>query len=341
MRLLVVGAGATGGYLGARLAAAGQDVTFLVRPRRAKVLREHGLRVKSPLGDIAITPRLVTADALAEAYDAILLGVKGYALDAAIEDMAGAVGNRTLILPVLNGMAHMQTLAAKFGPRHVVGGALKVATVMEDDGLIVQLNGMQDFAYGEWDGEKSERIALLDAFLQSAPIGARLSVDIAREMWEKWLFLASLGAITCLMRGTVGDIARCTWGSETASALFDEALAVVRSVGVPPSAGFVDSTRAMLTDPASVLASSMYRDLQRGRDVEVENIVGDLQRHAQQAGVATPLLSAAYVQLRVYQNARNENLQNAMANHRQDLGSSAREVDGVAATLTASKTRAS
>lgn len=302
MRILVVGAGATGGYFGARLAQAGRDVTFLVRPGRAAKLRDFGLRIKSPRGDLALDPKIVTAGQIVQPYDAVLLTVKGHQLDAALNDIAPAIGPESMILPVLNGMRHMDILARRFSPHNVVGCALKVATVLEDDGRIVQLAPFQDLAYGELDGSITPRIQALGEFLQGADIGARLSSVIRREMWEKWILLAALGAATCLMRGTIGEIEASEGGGTYTLQLLEEIVTVVRAVGEPPSEEFLAAARGQLTAKGSGVASSMFRDLQRGRQIEAEEIVGDLVRRGSKAGVPTPLLSAAYVHLLVYQH---------------------------------------
>jgi 2-dehydropantoate 2-reductase len=128
MRLLVVGAGSTGGYLGARLLQAGRDVSFLVRKQRADQLRAAGLRITSPHGDAILCPKVVTADAIAERYDVILIALKGFQLPAALEDIEPAVGSETMIMPVLNGMGHMQLLLDRFDENNLVGCALKIAT---------------------------------------------------------------------------------------------------------------------------------------------------------------------------------------------------------------------
>jgi 2-dehydropantoate 2-reductase len=302
MRLLVVGAGSTGGYFGGRLAQAGRDVAFLVRPARAAQLRENGLRIASPHGDATLHPKLVTADAMTQSFDAVLLTVKGFQLEAALEDIAPAIGPETMILPVLNGMRHMDVIARRFSRRNLVGCALKVATLLDDEGRIVQLAPFQELAYGELDGSLTPRIRAIDAFMQGADIGARLSTEIGREMWEKWIMLASLGAITCLMRGTIGEIEACPGGAPFALQLLDEVVTIVKAAGEPPSETFVTSARDQLTAKASPFVSSMFRDLQRGRRVEVEEIIGDLLDRGDQAGIAAPLLSAACVHLRVYQN---------------------------------------
>jgi len=301
MRLLVVGAGSTGGYLGARLLQAGRDVSFLVRKQRADQLRATGLRITSPHGDAILRPKVVTADAIAERYDVILIALKGFQLPAALDDIEPAVGSETIIMPVLNGMGHMQLLLDRFDQNNLVGCALKIATVLDDDGSVVQLTPLQDFAYGELNGSTTERIRALDEFMRAANIGARLSCEIDREMWEKWILLSSLGAITCLMRGTIGEIEASPGGTAFAKNLVDEIVEIVRAVGSPPSENFLKQAHEQLTAKGSPLASSMFRDLQRSRPIEVENIIGDLVRHGEKVGIDAPLLSAAYSHLCIYQ----------------------------------------
>jgi len=302
MRMLVVGAGSTGGYFGGRLAQAGRDVTFLVRPARAMQLAERGLQILSPHGDFALRPQLVTADRISGSYDVILLTVKAFSLESALVDMAPAVGAETMILPVLNGMRHVDILADRFGKGAVVGCACKIVGSVDDQGRIVQHNLLHDIAYGEMSGEVSPRIERLDHFTRNAGFDARLSPAIDREMWEKWILLAALGGINCLMRGTIGDVAQAPRGSEFALAMLDEIVAVVRAVGVPPSPEFGAAARAVLTAAGSPLTSSMYRDLQRGVPIEADQIIGDLVGRARTAGIETPLLGAIYAHLCVYQH---------------------------------------
>lgn len=303
MRLLVVGAGSTGGYIGGRLLAAGRDVTFLVRPARAAQLRERGLQIVSPRGAVALAPRLVTAGTITQQYEAILLSVKSFQLDGTLEDMAPAVGPATMILPVLNGMRHMERLAQRFSPVNLVGGTLKVSTTLDDQGRIVHLSGVQELAYGELDGSMTPRIRALDELLQGAGFDARLSLAIRREMWEKWVLLAALGGITCLMRGAIGEVAAAPEGVEFAQRFLGEVVAVVNAVGERPTEAFLAAARQILTTKQSPLTSSMYRDLQGGHPVEAEQIIGDLQRRARQARIATPLIDAARTHLGVYENA--------------------------------------
>ncbi|MGA3302731.1 MAG: 2-dehydropantoate 2-reductase [Methylovirgula sp.] len=302
MRLLVVGAGATGGYFGGRLAHAGRDVTFLVRAARAAQIRDHGLTIISPRGDLHLKPKLMTADAIAGPFDVILVTVKAFALTAARSDFAAAVGPKTIILPVLNGMKHLDVLAERFGARAVIGGVCKIAATVDAQGQIVQLAKFHELAYGETDGRLSARIEALDQFMQGAEFDAHASTNIILEMWQKWLFLASLGVITCLMRVTVGEVAKASGGKDFVRRLLDEITLIVKAANITPDPNFLVEISASLTAESSPLTSSMYRDLQKGSPIEADQIVGDLLARGKALGVETPLLAAAYTHLCVYQN---------------------------------------
>jgi 2-dehydropantoate 2-reductase len=300
-RILIVGAGAVGGYFGGRLAQAGRDVTFLVRPARAKQLRQDGLRIISPHGDAVLTPKLVSATEIDTTYDLVFLSVKAYALEAAMNDFAAAVGPETMILPVLNGMRHVDLLTKRFGEHPVIGGVCLVATEIDDQGRIVQLADMQQLLYGERNGETTPRLQTLDATLQAAGFDAHLSDDIMQAMWEKWVQLASLGVITCLMRGTIGEVVAAPGGAEFSLKVVDESAAVATACGHKPSEAILSRHAAAMTAPGSPLTSSMYRDLRKGAAVEVDHILGDFIERGSAHGVAAPLLKAAFVNLRVYQ----------------------------------------
>jgi 2-dehydropantoate 2-reductase len=301
MRILIVGAGAVGGYFGGRLAQAGRDVTFLVRPSRARQLTRDGLRIISRHGDAVLSPKLVSADKIDTPYDLVFLSVKAYALEAAMNDLAAAVGPETMILPVLNGMRHIDLLAKRFGEHAVIGGICLVVAETDDQGRIVQLADVQQLVYGERSGETTHRLKMLDATLQGAGFDACLSPDIMREMWQKWVQLASLGAITCLMRGAIGEIVAAPGGAELSIDMLNESAAVATACGYKPSEKMLSRHAAAMTAPGSSLTSSMYRDLRKGAPVEADHILGDFIEGGSTHGVATPLLKAAFVNLRVYQ----------------------------------------
>jgi len=304
MRILVVGAGATGGYFGARLAQAGRDVTFLVRAGRAEALRDEGLRVITPDGTFTLRPQLTLATDIKQPYDVIILTVKAFALESALEDIAPAIGPDTLIMPILNGMKHLETLTNRFGKSAVIGGMCKIAATLNPEGHIVQMSPFQELYYGELDGSTTQRIQALDQQLSAAGFDAFLSTSIINDMWEKWLLLASLGAITCLMRGNIGQVASAPGGEQFAHGVINEVLAIITSAGYRRNEQYIAQTTALLTLPDSVQTSSLYRDLMQGYPVEAEQVLGDLVAIGRRVGLGSPLLNAAYTNLAVYQASR-------------------------------------
>jgi 2-dehydropantoate 2-reductase len=290
-----------GGYFGGRLHEAGRDVSFLVHSTQAETLRTHGLRIVSPFGDATIRPKLVLAPEISGPYDLILLCVKAYSLDAAMNDFARGVGASTMILPLLNGMRHIDLLASRFADRNVIGGVCLIVAEMDKDNRILQLTKTQQLVYGERGGNPSARIETLHQTMQGAKFEAKISQNIDQEMWEKWVMLSSLGAATCLLRGNIGEIEAVTGGAGVAMGILNECSAIAAACGHAPSDAFLTRAEKIMTAPGSTLTSSMYRDLIKKGRVEVDQILGDLLSRGRKLGLATPLVEAAYVNLRIYQ----------------------------------------
>jgi 2-dehydropantoate 2-reductase len=305
MRILVIGAGAVGGYFGGRRAEAGRDVSFLVRTPRADAIRRDGLRFESPHGNSVVHPKLILADQISHHYDLLILCVKAYSLEAALKDFAPAVGPGTMILPLLNGMQHIETLVGRFGEDRVIGGVCLIAAELAADGRIVHLAEIHRLVYGERSGVLSPRIEALDRVMNGPSFEARSSANILQEMWQKWVMLASLGAATCLLRGNIGEIEATSDGSNLARAILAECSEISRASGYPPDASFLARTEKMLTTRGSSLTSSMYRDMIRNAPVEVEQILGDLLERGRRLGAVTPLLGAACASLRIYETRRS------------------------------------
>jgi len=301
LKILVVGAGATGGYFGGRLLQAGRDVTFLVRPGRAKLLRDRGLRITGLGEDTVLEPPLVETGTLDRTYDLVLLAVKATGLSSAIDDFAPAVGPGTLILPFLNGLAHIDVLDARFGKGAVLGGVAKVQTTLDDDGAIRRLGPLQSLAYGARTEPAPEKLPDVDDALKNAGFDAALDERITESMWAKWVFIAAIGAVNSLMRATIGDVVAVPGGTEFAEAVVAEAAAVAETAGYPVPAADLAATRKTVTDPGTG-GSSLYRDLLGGHPVEGEQIFGDLTARARELGIATPLLDLVTLQLRVHQH---------------------------------------
>jgi 2-dehydropantoate 2-reductase len=305
MRILVVGAGAVGGYFGGRLVHAGRDVTFLVRAKRAEQIQTQGLRILSPThGDFTVRPKAITAASIPSPYDVIFLSVKSYSLTAAIDDFAPAVGPRTVIIPALNGMHHMDVLSQRFGEKSVLGGVCIVATEIDAQGRIIQLADFQSLTYGELDGKKTSRIEAVHDALRGAGFNSAISENILQDMWQKWVLLASLGAVTCLFDGNIGEIVAVPGGADLTLSVFRECSAIASACGYPLPETFLAERSSQLTAPGSTLTTSMYRDLKERAPVEVDSILGDLIERGLKHGVSAPLLQAAFVRLTIYQRRR-------------------------------------
>jgi 2-dehydropantoate 2-reductase len=305
MRILVVGAGAIGGYFAGRMLQAGRDVTFLVRPRRAAELADAGLVIKSPIGDVTLkNPPTVQADKLSEKFGVVLLSCKAFDLDDAIKSFAPAVGPQTAIIPLLNGMLHLDVLDSKFGPERVLGGLCAIAVTLNDKREVVHLQPMQSLAFGERDGKLSDRVRAIAEAMAIGKFGGMTSEHIIQEMWEKWVFLASLAASTCLMRTSVGNILAVSGGKDFILGMLDECSAVASAEGHAPRAPFLERTRGMLTTEGSQMTASMFRDIQAGAPVEADHVIGDLIARGDAAKVPVPRLRTAYTHLKAYEKQR-------------------------------------
>lgn len=301
MRTLVVGAGAVGGYFGGRLLEAGRDVTFLVRPRRGAELAAGGLRIRSRMGDVTIgAPPAVLAEDLAETFDLVLLSLKAYGLADAMAAFAPAVGPRTAILPLLNGMEHLEMLDERFGHGCVLGGRCVIAATLNEQHEVVHLNESHAISFGERDGSISGRVAAIAGLMAGARFDAHASATILLDMWEKWVFLATLAGATCLMRGAVGDIAAAPGGTDFVLRLLDECRATAAVEGFAPRDAFLDTARQTLTAGGSAFTASMLRDIENGAPIEADHIIGDLVRR----GRDLELLPVVYTHLKAYEVRR-------------------------------------
>ena len=304
MRVLVVGAGAIGGYFGGRMLQAGRDITFLVRPRRAGELASAGLVIKSPNGDVTLkNPPVVLADAIKDNFDVVLLSCKAYDLDDAVRSVAPAVGPQTSIIPLLNGMLHLDVLDRKFGRERVLGGLCAIAVTLNEKREVVQLQPMQSLSFGERDGRLSERVRAIGEVFSSIN-GASASEHVMQDMWEKWVFLASIAASTCLMRAPIGMILAAPGGKEFILGILDECTAVATAEGFPPRAPALERSKTTLTTEGSPLTASMFRDIKAGMPVEADHVIGDLIARGDSAKVPVPRLRVAYTHLKAYENQR-------------------------------------
>ncbi|RTL45243.1 MAG: 2-dehydropantoate 2-reductase [Candidatus Melainabacteria bacterium] len=304
MQTLILGAGATGGYFGARLLEAGADVTFLVRPKKAEQLRETGLIVKSATGDIT-RPDVKLIEKVQEPFELIILSCKAFDLPSAIAAIKPGVGSNTTIFPLLNGLRHIDELQKSFGKERVIGGMCIISATVDERGRIVHLNDAHTLKFGELNGDMSPRIKAIKEMTAEAKNKSIASTNIQKDMWEKWVMLATLAGLNCLMRANIGEIARSPGGKEIAEQMLNECLAVMKAHGHEPGEQFVRDTLARSIDEKSTLAASMLRDLEKGNNVEGDQILGDLIARAEKKDVEVPALRMAYCNVKAYEQRRH------------------------------------
>jgi 2-dehydropantoate 2-reductase len=268
--------------------------------------------IRSPLGNLDLpAPPTMLADALREPFDLILLSCKAYDLEGALESVAPAVGPATAILPLLNGMRHLDAMEQRFGAAPVLGGQCVIGTSLDPEGRVMHLNELNLLSFGERDGSRSARAEAIASELSGAGFEARLSTAIMQEMWEKWVFIATAAGITSLMRAPIGDIV-AAGAAALPTRLLEECAAIASREGFPPGEPSVQRYRTMFTMADSALTASMFRDIERGAPTEADHILGDLLRRGRRKMDDGSLLGVAFAHVKTYE-ARRARMQAAKA----------------------------
>ena len=304
MKLLILGAGGIGGYYGGRLANSGTEVTFLVRPKRREQLARDGLVIESPLGNLKMPVKTVLAEELGGGYDMVLFTCKAYDLDSAMDAIAPAVQGQTAVVPLLNGLAHLDRLDARFGAERVLGGTAHINVMLKPDGTVWHGDSLQNMLFGERDRSKSPRALALDEATRRAGIGGGLSEDIVQDLWEKVVFLRALAATTCLFRGNVREIVGAPGGREVMRRALASNAAIATAEGRAPRPTALQRFNERLTDPEGLWSASMLRDLESGGQVEADHIVGWMLERARKHHVDDTILAMAYTHLKTYERRR-------------------------------------
>ena len=303
-RILCLGAGAVGGYYCARLIEAGADVTFLVREQRRNRLAENGLRLESTYGNFASPVKAIVKSELSGPFDVILLTCKAYDLPEAIEAIAPAVGRGTAILPLLNGVAHIDLLNTAYGRTRVLGGAAKIAATLLPDGTIKHLNDWHYITFGEQDGAMSERVRSLKAAFDKTPVVAAAVPNIMQMMWEKLVHLATLSGMTSAMRANVGEILRTQEGSGLMAEFLERNAEIARREGYPPSAPWMAECQKLISNVNSPHTTSMARDIENKGPIEADHIIGYMLRRAVAHKVDPTLHRMVFAHLQSYEQRR-------------------------------------
>lgn len=299
MKIVIFGTGGVGGYFGGRLAQAGNDVTFFARGAHLAAIQNNGLQVDSINGNFIVQPAKATdSPSSIGIADLIILSTKGWQVDEAIKQMKSLIGETTTILPLLNGMEHMDKLFSAFGEEHVIGGMCRVSSFVEAPGVIHHV-GVQPFiAYGEWNGSKSERIESIHKLFSSAEgITAEISTDIQRTMWEKYVFITGTSGVGAFTRQPIGEFRE---NPEARTMLFDimsETASVARARGVELPENFMAETMKRIDALPYAMTASMQKDMMEGRPSELDDQIGAVIRMGRAANVPTPANERLYAAL--------------------------------------------
>lgn len=301
-KVLILGVGGIGGYFGGRLAEAQQDVTFLVHEARQKQLDDNGLTLKSQFGDAHLAVKTINASQLNSHYDFIIIACKSYDLASAIDSIAPAVGPTTAIIPLLNGIAHIELLNARFGQEKILGGSAKIQVTRSEQGDILHLNDWCDLIFGEQSSEITPRVQrFADLFQHAKGVKIQPVNDIMQQMWQKLVHLSTAAAMTCMMRANVGDIVRTPEGQSQLLALLASNAQIASYNGYPPSQDFMAMYQKIFSDPNSKYTTSMLRDIEHKKPIEADHIVGFMVEKARIANIECPTLQLAYTHLKAYE----------------------------------------
>lgn len=305
MRILTLGAGALGGYVGGKLQKSGCEVDFMVRPRRAAQLAERGLVIREAGGSFTLPARTRPPGQASGHYDVVLLACKSYDLARAIDDIAPAVSTGTVVLPLLNGVAHIDVLRNRFGAERVIGGASYIYSSLSSEGEIergvIPFDGTD---VGELDGSASARCDALAASLNKAGIVAARSDNIRAFMWRKMFGFSATAVVTTLLGARAGEIAAVPPGSVYVKSVVDEIAAIAAKEGFPVAPEDRELISRLFSQPGSPYAPSIFRDMEAGRPTEADHTIGDLVRRGEAHRLAVPLCRAALCKLQIVERRR-------------------------------------
>lgn len=302
MHVVIFGAGAVGGYFGARLQQHGVRTTFYVRQKRAEQLKERGLRVTSPHGDLHLQPVLATIPEDIVLPNLVVVGLKQYHLEAAMPDLRKLVEGGATILPLLNGIGHMQKLTDAFGERHVLGGVCYLETTLNEHGDVIHTSDSDQIVFGATTASNEEFAREVEDTLKLGQFRLRRSADIRLDMWQKYVMLASLSGITSATQQPIGVALNDPVTRDFLHRMMTEITTIAQAEGVAIPVNTPDKLLERWADVNPQLTSSMHRDLQKGSPLELDHLHGVLLQYARKHHIDAPCLSAVYATVHPYLN---------------------------------------
>jgi len=299
MKILVLGIGGIGGFFGGYLSEIGADVTFLVRPKRQKLLSNHGLSIISSLGNLTLKPKTVLAEDLKPIYDIIIITCKTYDLDQAILDLKLCKG-KGLIIPFLNGVTHMEKLDKEYGVFNVMGGVAHISSTVNEDGTIEHFSDFKKLTFGDRSLINNDTIKSFYQICKKTKFDVVLSDNINLDLWKKWVFISTVAGATTLFNSSLGQISKQKYGKKLIIDLFEECKTIAEINGYSFDKNEADNIIKNITAEGSPIKASMQRDVEKKSFTEHEEIFGDFISAKGKNQLNCPILSSCYVNMKVY-----------------------------------------
>ncbi|MDA8227916.1 MAG: ketopantoate reductase family protein [Desulfitobacterium hafniense] len=297
MNIVVIGAGAVGGYFGGKLANAGIPVTFLVREKRYSQLKERGLRIESIHGNFTVQPQLVLSAEEVENPDLVILSVKNYHLEEVNKEISTFIDRGAKVLPLLNGVRHLDKLISTFGTEHILGGICYIESTLNEHGDIIQTSPLQDIVFGPLDTMDEAFLKEVETLFLQSGVKVKLSFEIITEMWSKYIFLATLSGITAATRSSIGVAQMDPVTSSFLEDYVNELVTVAKANEKKVPEDLLDRVMTRIKNVNLSMTSSMHRDLEKGLPIELESIQGAILEMAEKHNIKTPCTRAIYALL--------------------------------------------
>ena len=307
MNIVVLGAGAVGGYFGGRLASSGSAVTFLVRERRYQQLKNTRLNVQSTHGNFSVTPRLSLSTQEIDNPDVVLVAIKNYHLKDAFPQIKKLVQKGAKVLPLLNGVQHMETLISEFGQESVLGGLCYIETTLDENGKIVHTSPMHDIVFGSLTSFTDEPFLKdLEVAFKNSGVNIRRSQSIMVEMWQKFIFLTSFSGITAATRKPIGDILNDAVSHDFLQDMIQEIISVAEAKQVKLPSSTFEQVINKLKSVTPTMTSSLHRDLEKGLPLEIDSLQGAVLEMAKSCAINVPCIRSVYALLHPYQEGAHK-----------------------------------
>ncbi|UMB53229.1 2-dehydropantoate 2-reductase [Lutibacter sp. A64] len=298
MNIVIYGTGGVGGYFGARLEQAGNNVTFIARGKHLEAIKKNGLQLKSIDGNYLVNPANATADISdVKDIDLILISVKTWQLEEVAQLIKPVLNKNTIVISLLNGCNNHEVLATVIDKKHILGGLCKIVSYVEDYGVINHVAYNPTIVFGEINNEKTERVLKIENVFNAANITNELAIDIQKEIWTKFLFITTFSALGALTRASLGEMLASPYIKSMMVNTAEEIFRIAKAKGVNLPSDIISKQIETLESLPFETTASLQRDIMEGKPSELEAQNGTVVRLGEALGIPTPINELIYYEL--------------------------------------------